>query len=329
MNEQTLPHSLDSRFTDRSIGLGTFPFSNIFTEVTQDEAEAIVGEFIDAGGFYIETAPIYPQSQVHLGDILKNFNRDSFLLGTKCALAPGPDKAPTLSGTSKAIESHVQSELSRLGLDYVDLIATHTTPTNVSPSQAAAAMESIREAGLVKHIGVSNVTPDELRNYLEGGQINLIQNRYSVLHRSETEYLLDLCNEQNIFLNPYQIIERGQLLEGTTSRRNNDLRNQKPEYIGDADKHVRNWVKTALAPIAEASNTSLKALVIRWAYGVDRVTLPVIGATNRQQVRDTMKTVQEPLETSVYEQIENAFADLETQVQRLFGVSVPEFRGLD
>lgn len=315
-------------FERESIGLGTFPFSGVFSDVDQCEAERIVDRFLEAGGRYIETAPIYPRTSVSLKDILARYPRESFQVGTKCVLAQGPDGKPAPSGRPTAIRAQVEDEARRLGVDYLDVVATHITPPDVEPAVAVGELENLRTAGLVRHIGVSNSTLDDLKSYVDGARIELVQNRYSVIHRSEVDYLKGFCAGHGIYMNPYQVIERGQLIDRSRERRDGDLRESKSEYIGDADDRIRSWVTGELAPIAESAGLTLKGLVVRWSLSNDVVTLPVIGATTAAQLDETMKIALRPLPSDTYEAVESAFSRLEAQIRELFGVTVPEFRGL-
>jgi len=55
------------------VGLGTFPLANVFSKVTENNAEKIVHTFLDSGGYYIDTAPMYGFGEVErlLGKALK------------------------------------------------------------------------------------------------------------------------------------------------------------------------------------------------------------------------------------------------------------------
>ena len=167
----------------REIGLGTFPFSGVFSPVDAATAHDIVGTFLDLGGRYLETAPIYPVGDVVLGEVLADFPRDAYLLGTKCVTFPDAAGAPQTLGAPQHTRRQVESELARLGVDYLDLVATHRTPTDVSPEEAMAGLETLRAEGLVRMIGVSNASAADLASYVQGGTVDLVQNRYSLVHR--------------------------------------------------------------------------------------------------------------------------------------------------
>ncbi len=316
--------------TSRQIGLGTFPFSNVFSPVSQSDALEIAKTFIDGGGRYIETAPIYPRT-VDLGAILRQFPRDSFFVGTKCVLHVDSNGETVSSGTPESLRSQCISEISRLGLDYLDLLQTHVTPTDVSPNVAASALAELKSEGLVRYIGVSNTTASDLRSYLQGAKIDFVQNRYSVIYRAPTDAVTEICRENNIRLNPYQVIERGQLINRNPNAgqwRDGDLRNNKAEYIGDAFDRVHRWAIDELARIADNSGMTLEELCIRWVFSSPQSTLPVVGATKVWQVENNMAFSTEPLSVDILDAMNSAYSYFAKEIRQHFGVSLEEFRGL-
>lgn len=64
------------------VGLGTFPLASVFNNISVKDAENIVKRFIDEGGYYIDTAPVYGNGEVEklVGRALKDVPRDRFYL---------------------------------------------------------------------------------------------------------------------------------------------------------------------------------------------------------------------------------------------------------
>lgn len=320
-------HSLE----ERQIGLGTFPFSGVFSPLTQTDAENIVKEFLDLGGHYIETAPIYPRNNVNMSKLIEKFNRDELFIGSKCVLYLDESGSTASSGSPQSLRKQCIDEIKRLGVDYLDLLEAHITASDVSPSVVANTLNELKKEGLVRYIGASNATPSDVIDYTIGGGIDFIQNRYSVIHRSSTEDIVDLCVKNNIKLNPYQVIERGQLIDTSSSAgewREGDLRSKKAEYVGDVYDRVHTWVINTLAKIAKDAGITLEELSIRWAFSKPQVTMPVIGATKIWQVKNNMKAGKNPLPADVLNAVDVSYYSFVDEIQNVFGLSVEEFRGL-
>lgn len=315
----------------RQIGLGTFPFSGVFSPITQQEAETIVGEFLNLGGHYIETAPSYPRHNVDMGALIRKFPRQELLIGTKCVLTLDESGAMINTGKPENIRQQCLQEMQRLGVDYLDLLEAHYTAKDVPCEVVAQTLNELKKEGLVRYIGASNSSPEDITGYIAGGGIDFVQNRYSLIHRAPTENIAALCTQHNIRFNPYQVIERGQLInrEPTAGAwREGDLRTKKPEYTGDAYQRVHGWAMETLQTIAKEAGLSLEIICIRWAFSKPQVTLPVVGATKLWQLRANMASGTEPLPEDVLQAVDAACETLSGQVQSATGQSLAQFRGL-
>ena len=317
--------------TNKQIGLGTFPFSGVFSPVSQEEAESIVKEFVNMGGHYIETAPIYFRNNVDLPKIVSLFNRHDIFIGTKCVLSLDEDGKQYSSGNPEALRKQCIDEMKRLGTDYLDLLEAHVTATDTPPDEVAKALNELKQEGLVRYIGASNASRQDVLGYLAGGGIDFIQNRYSIIHRRSTESVSSICSEHDIKFNPYQVIERGQMNNVALDAgewRDGDLRAKKAEYVGDAYERVHNWVINVLGKIADDAGMNLTELSIKWVFSKNQVTIPVIGATKVWQVKQNMSAGTAPLTNDVLDAVDNAYFTFSAEIEKLFGLSIEEFRGL-
>ena len=315
---------------NRQIGLGTFPFCGVFSPITQQEAEAITAAFLDLGGHYIETAPSYPRNNVNMGKLIAKFPRQELLIGTKCVLDLDKDGNMYNSGKPETVRQQVTREMQRLGVDYLDLLEAHYTAADVSCTVVAQTLNELKKEGLVRYIGASNATEAHVADYVAGGGIDYMQNRYSILHRSPTENIAAICQANNIRFNPYQVIERGQLIDNSATGgawRQGDLRHKKPEYSGDVFTLVRSWASETLGAIAREAGLSLEALSIRWAFSKPQVCMPVIGATKLWQLQSNMAAGTEPLPQDVLTAVDTAYAAFCDRIQAEYGKSLEAFRG--
>lgn len=312
------------------VGLGTFPFSGVFSTVDDKSATEIIEAFLATGERYIETAPSYPR-HVPLAPILARFPRESFVLASKCVTNVTPGGVRERTGRYDAVISQCEDELRRLEVDYLDVLQAHITPEDVDPSETMQALESLRERGLVRLVGVSNVSLEQLKAFAGGGHVDLVQNRFSMVHRGSYTSLVDYCRDNGIYLNPFQVIERGQLTSHPKSPddwREKDLRRSKAEYAGDAYQTVRNWFLTSIEPIASDLGCSGETLAVGWVLHKPMVKLCVIGATTPEQVKRNVQARDLVLPASTMESIESAFSLLAHEIRERYGLSIEEYRGL-
>lgn len=312
------------------VGLGTFPFSNGFSEIDQSSASRIVENFVARGGRFLETAPVYEVNQVHLGDILKGFRREQLFVATKCVTG-FRDGARTRSGDADWIRGQVDGEMKRLGVDRLDLLQAHILPQDTSVEKLVETLAQIRDGGEVTYIGLSNVNRDELQRALGVSQIDFVQNRYSYLHRRGHDGLGALAKERGIVLNPFQTIERGQLTSSTKApalRSANDVRNSKHEYSGEAFATVRSWVEELLLPIASAHEVRLETLIVAWTLAQGDNMVPMVGFTAAEQVQPVLEAVTMQISSEALSALDKAYAEMNQRARDQFGLTLDEYRGI-
>jgi len=314
------------------IGLGTFPFSGVFRDISQSDAEAIVDLFIAQGGQYIETAPLYAVRSVILPDILSNYSRESYFLATKCVTGQDIHGAKMRSGRRDFLLWQCESEAKRFRTDHLDLIQTHAVPSDTSIAELGGTLQEILDLGLAKHVGVSNVTLPQLRAFCDVVKVEFVQIRHSLLHTEEHHQLVEFASENAIVFNPYQVIERGQLASTPTNAatwRATDLRHAKPEYTGNADAVIRQWVMEVLGPIAEQSGLSIEGLAVAWAVAQPAVALPVVGATRADQLLPLFAGARTQLSGDTVTRVNEAVRAFESDLGCRYGAqSLDVFRGL-
>lgn len=324
--------------TKNRVGLGTFPLASVFNPITKDQAKNIVRNFIDKGGYYIDTAPMYGFGEVEalLGEALKDYPRDEFYIATKCGYIDVEGKTfQTIqkSGKYDDVIRECDRSLKRLKVEYIDLYFMHSPDPNVPIEETMRALIKLQEDGKIKEIGTSNVNLTELKEYNQSGEIKFIQNRFSLLNRSidiELEkYLLD----NSIKLVPYQVIDRGQLtgsvFEGLENLKSGDLRIGRSDWLPDKLDIISQWVKISLSPIAKRLGITLGQLSIAWALHQKYMGFVIVGVTNQKYLEINLKANEVKLSVDILLEIEAEYKKLESIIKSKFGQSIRDFRGLN
>ena len=139
------------------VGLGTFPLADVFSHITKDGAKALIKQFIDKGGYYIDTAPMYGFGEVEnlLGEALSTYSRDKFYMVTKCGYIDVEGKTfQTIqkSGKYDDVIRECERSLQRLKLDYIDLYFMHSPDPKTPIEETLRAMEKLQADGKIKEI---------------------------------------------------------------------------------------------------------------------------------------------------------------------------------
>jgi len=319
---------------NNKVGLGTFPLAGVFNPISSSEAEKLVKQFIDLGGFYIDTAPLYGNGEIEklLGNTLKDVPRNKYYFCTKTVKHVDKQGKLFKSGKYKDVFEQIDNSLTRLKMDYVDLLMVHQTDDNVPIDETLKALEDLQKTGKVKELAVSNVNLDELKEYNQTGKIKYVQNRFSLINRSLSSDFKKYLIENQIYLMPYHLLEIG-LLTGIAFEdfklREGDLRKNLPYWDSKNQEVIFKWVRDELSPISKKLGITTGQLNQAWALHQPFVDFIVVGTTKVEYLEINLKSNLIKLDKESLDEIEEAYKKLEKQILTDFHQTVREFRGLN
>src|SRR5262249_19105046 len=122
---------------------------------------------------------------------------------------PGPDQWVP-DGRPEHLREALEGSLKRLRLERIDVYQLHTPDPNVPFETSIEALVRLREAGKIRHIGLSNVDAEQLRRARQMTPIVSVQNRYNLLDRS-SENLVDLSAREGLAFLPWFPLAAGTL----------------------------------------------------------------------------------------------------------------------
>lgn len=316
------------------VGLGTFPLASVFTQTTPENAQNIIHKFIDLGGFYFDTAPLYGNGEIEklLGQSLKNIPREKYYLGTKTVKHVDADGRVFKSGRYEDVVKQIDNSLSRLNTSYVDLLMVHLPDEEVPIDETLRAMEDLQKAGKVKDLAVSNVSLDELVAYNTTGKIKYVQNRFSLISRSLSTEFQNYLLENNIYLLPYHLLEIGLLTNLALSNfhlRDGDLRAKLPYWNNENQIVIFDWVKNNLGPIASELGVTIGQLTIAWTLAQPFVDYVVVGTTNPDYLALNLQANDIQLNEQTITKIETAYQNFELFIKDKYSQTMRQFRGLN
>ncbi len=171
----------------KRVALGTFPLAGMFNPVTKEGATDVINTFLDQGGYYIDTAPMYGFGYVEhlLGEVLCSKARDSYYLITKCGKHIDEVKQTwTPQATYADVIAQCEESLTQLNTDYIDLYLIHEADIITPFEETIRALIDLRTQGKIREIGISNVTLQQLKEYRKFADVRYIQNKLSFINRS-------------------------------------------------------------------------------------------------------------------------------------------------
>jgi aryl-alcohol dehydrogenase-like predicted oxidoreductase len=179
----------------------------------QEAARGVLRRALELGVNFIDTADSYgPEvSERLIGEALHPYP-DDLVIATKGGLTrTGPGAWPP-DGRPEHLREACEGSLRRLRLDRIDVYQLHRVDPKVPIEESVGGLAELRSEGKVRHVGLSNVSVEQLDAAREIVPVVSIQNRYSVAER-ESDPLVDLCERDGLAFIPWFPLAAGSVTE--------------------------------------------------------------------------------------------------------------------
>lgn len=255
---------------------------------------AVLDAFTEAGGNFVDTADVYSawgeghtggESETVLGEWLAaRGNRDDVVLATKVGSLP---QRPGL-GRENVVQA-IEESLRRLGTDRVDLYYAHRDDESVPVAEQAATFDELVRSGKVRAVGLSNYSPERLREWFETAEREhltvpvAIQPEYNLVgRRSYEQDVAPVAREFGAAVFPYYGLASG-FLTGTY-RTAADVEGRTRGAAAGAHVNEEGLaVVDALVDVAEAHGVEPATVALAWLLAKG-VTAPIASASRPEQV---------------------------------------------
>jgi D-threo-aldose 1-dehydrogenase len=286
-----------------TLGYGAANVGNLFRELSDDEAWAVLEAAWDSGIRYFDTAPHYGigLSERRLGAFLQTKPRDEFVVSTKAGrlLRPNPEHQDGGLDTAHdffvpddlrrewdfseaGIRASIAESQERLGLDRIDLLYLHDPERNdldLAIAEAFPAMEAVRAEGLVGAIGVGSMVSDALTRSVREADLDLIMvaGRYTLLEQPAAADVLPACVERGTGVVAASVFNSGLLAQAEPKRDGRYEYGRLPDELWD--RLVR------IAAVCEDHDVPLPAAAIQFPLQSEVVRSVVVGGSRPAQLR--------------------------------------------
>jgi pyridoxine 4-dehydrogenase len=196
-----------------------------------EECRRVLRRAVELGVNFIDTADSYGPhvSEEQIGEALFPYP-DDLVIATKAGFArPGPNRWDP-DGRPEHIRESVEGSLRRLRLERIDLYQVHTPDRKVPYAETVGAFRDLQQAGLVRHVGVSNVSVEQLGVARDIAEVVSVQNRYNLTDRA-SEPVLETCAREGLGFIPWYPLATGKLA-GEAIERVAERRALTPTQVG-------------------------------------------------------------------------------------------------
>ncbi len=271
-------------------------------DLNQADAERLIGQAIDAGINFIDTADVYAggASEQITGQALKNLKvpRENVVVATKVFGDTGP--GPNARGASRGhILDCVKASLQRLQLDHIDLYQIHGFDNATPIEETVRALDQLVRHGHVRYVGVSNwaawqiVKALGIAEKLGLSRFESLQAYYTVAGRDLERELIPMLASEGLGLMVWSPLAGG-LLSGKYGRdQQAEEGSRRTQFdFPPVDRPRAFDCVDAMRPIAQAHGVSVAQIALAWLLYQPQVTSVIIGAKRPDQLTDNLAATQ-------------------------------------
>lgn len=253
-------------------GLGCMGMSFAYGPTDEKQARATLERALELGVTLYDTADMYGagENERFLAPFVRA-HRDEIVLATKFAVVLDPDDpgARGVRNDPAYVRECIEGSLRRLGVEAVDLYYMHRRDPQVPLEESVGAMAELVQEGKVRHLGLSEVTGNELRTAHSVHPIAAVQSEWSVFSRDVEENVVDTARELDVAFVPYSPLGRGFLTGSFTDADrdfgSDDFRRRQPRFVG-ANAAANAALREPLRKIAEAREATLGQVALAWVH---------------------------------------------------------------
>ena len=224
---------------------------------SRDQAIATLRRVVELGVNFIDTADSYgPEvSETLIAQALHPYPDDLVIATKGGQIRPGPNRWDP-EGRPEHLREACEGSLRRLRLEQIPLYQLHRPDPKVPLAESIGAIAKLKDEGKIRHVGISNVTEDELREAARIVPIVSIQNRFNVTDR-QSQSLIDLCEQEDMVFLPWAPIQE-------SSRR------------------------VAVAVAAERRGMTERQIALAWLLAISPATLPIPGTSSPEHAEENV-----------------------------------------
>ena len=268
-----------------ALGFGASPLGSVFRPVAEEEGIRAVHMAIDVGINFIDVAPYYglERAEEVLGRALRSVSRDRYYLATKVGRYGDND----FDFSPQRVTSSVDESLSRLNLEYIDLIQCHDiefASVQQIVQDTLPALRRLQKAGKVRFIGITGLPLKVFRAVLERTKVDAVLSycRYS-LNDTSLQELLPFLQERQV-----GVISASPLSMGLLTQSGAPPWHPAPPEI-----------KTACAEAADYCNlqgVDIAQLALQFALANTQIGTVLVGTASPEHLRRNVPCLDSPLD---------------------------------
>lgn len=287
-----------------ALSFGASSLGGVFHEINENRALDAVYTAVDNGMNFIDVSPYYGhyKAETVLGKALPNIDRGKYYLSTKVGRY-GKDGVNTWDYSARRAKESVYESLERLHIDYIDLINVHDvefSDLNQVINETLPALCELREEGVVKHVGITDLQPENLQFIIDRVPQGTVESVLCFCHYCLNDDMLvdyfDYFESKGI-----GIINASPFAMGLLSKRGVPDWHPAPKVLVEACQKATEH--------CEAKGYPIEKLAIQYAISNPRIATTLFSSANPDNVKKNIQYVEEPIDWQLVKEVQDIIGD--------------------
>ena len=293
-----------------NLGFGASSLGGVFHDIREAEGIEAVHTAVDNGINFIDVSPYYGhlKAEIVLGKALKEIPRDKYYLSTKVGRY-GRDGKNFWDYSAERVTASVYESMERLNIDYIDLINVHDVefqgdlPGGLQKivDETLPALVKLREKGVVRHVGITDLQPENLKWVIEHSEPGTVESVLSFCHYCLNDEMLldylDFFEQQGV-----GVINASPFSMGLLSQRGAPDWHPAPEALKEACRKATEYCDRQGYPIDK--------LAIQYSTALNpRIATTLFSSANPKNVLKNIGYVNEPFDAQLAQKVQEIIGD--------------------